>query len=138
VLARFLIYGLLGWCLEVVFTGLAAALQKDRSATATTYLWMFPIYGGAALGLEQAQAALGDLFWLTRAVVYVAIIYCAELSAGWLLRRALGRCPWDYTGRGVHLAGLIRLDYAPAWLAVALLFEPAHGAVARMAEVLAV
>lgn len=135
-LARFFLYGLMGWCLEVIFTGIAAAFQRDRSATATTYLWMFPIYAGTALALEQAQAAMVGVFWLTRAVVYVAIIYLAELSTGWVLRRALGRCPWDYQS-GFHLAGLIRLDYAPAWLLAAILFEPAHGAVERMAAVLA-
>ena len=50
---RFLIYGALGWCLEVVFTGVSAVIwDRDRSATGKTYLWMHPIYGATALGLD--------------------------------------------------------------------------------------
>ncbi len=124
VLARFLIYGALGWCLEVLFTGVSAVVfKRDRAATGKTYLWMFPIYGATALLLERLHDAMSAPLPV-RALVYVLVIYLAELSAGWTLRRLLGRCPWDYTGRGLNFRGLIRLDYAPAWLLVALLFEP--------------
>ena len=41
---------------------------------------------------------------------------------GWLLRK-LGVCPWDYSDAPLNIDGLIRLDYAPAWFAVGLLFE---------------
>ncbi len=134
---RFLIYGLLGWGVEVLFTGTLALLQqRDRCATAKTYLWMFPIYGGALLLLEQVEQASQGGHFLARALAYLLVIYGAELLSGWLLRQLLGRCPWDYTGRGHHLFGLINLDYAPAWFAAALLFEPAHAAVARAAAAL--
>ena len=40
---RFLIYGAVGWCIEVLFTGIAAAVfDRDRAATGKTYLWMHP------------------------------------------------------------------------------------------------
>ena len=125
-LARFLIYGAIGWCLEVFFTGASAALfDRDRSATGKTYLWMFPIYGATALLLETLHDFMAVPLAL-RALVYVLVIYVAEFTTGWALRRLLGRCPWDYTGHGLNLCGLVRLDYAPAWLLVALLFEPAR------------
>jgi len=34
----------------------------------------------------------------------------------------LGDCPWRYR-KGMHLHGLVRLDYAPYWLGAALGFE---------------
>lgn len=124
-LARFLLYGCAGWVLEVCFTGASSILfQRDRSATGKTYLWMHPIYGATALGLEYVHERLKHRPRALRALVYTGIIFGAEYSTGWLLRRVLGRCPWDYEKKGWSVKGLIRLDYAPAWYATGLLFEP--------------
>jgi len=126
VLPRFLLYGCAGWVLEVCFTGTSAAIfQKDSHGTAKTYLWMHPIYGATALGLEFLHDRLRFLPRPLRALAYTAVIYGAEFTTGWLLRRALGRCPWDYT-RGWNVKGLVRLDYFPFWYGAALLFEPAR------------
>ncbi len=125
---RFLIYGALGWCLEVVFTGVSAVIwDRDRAATGKTYLWMHPIYGATALVLEFVHGAMSEQGWLLRGLIYVVIIYVAEFSSGWLLERLLGRCPWDYRGKGINIRGLVRLDYAPAWFVAGLLFEPVRG-----------
>lgn len=119
--------------LEVCFTGLGAALfQHDRSATGKTYLWMHPIYGATALGLERLHERLGFLPRPWRALAYMGVIFGAEYATGWLLRRGLGRCPWDYEDRGWSVRGLIRLDYAPAWYGTALLFEPLREALLRL------
>ncbi|WP_141588073.1 MULTISPECIES: hypothetical protein [unclassified Myxococcus] len=123
-LSRFLVYGCVGWVLEVMFTGTGAALKKDRNATARTYLWMHPIYGGTALALEEVSARLKPLPRPLRALVYTGLIFGAEYGTGWLLKRLLGRCPWDYAPHRWSVHGLIRLDYAPAWYLTALLFEP--------------
>jgi uncharacterized membrane protein len=131
---RFLIYGALGWTLEVVFTGLWSIVRhRDRAATGKTYLWMHPIYGGTALLLERVHEVLAASLLAVRVAAYLGIIYLAEYVSGFLLRALLGRCPWDYSGRGLHLHGLIRLDYAPAWILVCLLFEPARAFAARLA-----
>lgn len=131
---RFLVYGFLGWGLEVLFTGLhAALLGKDRSATGKTYLWMHPIYGGAALALEYVSRKL-DRYPATRPFAYVPLIYAVEYASGYALRRVLGRCPWDYGKNGTNLHGLIRFDYAPAWLAAAYLFDPIAKRVSRALE----
>ncbi len=123
-LSRFLLYGCTGWVLEVLFTGAGAALKRDRSATARTYLWMHPIYGGTALALEEVSARLKPLPRPLRALAYTALIFAAEYGTGWALKRLLGRCPWDYAPHKWSVHGLIRLDYAPAWYLTALLFEP--------------
>jgi hypothetical protein len=129
VLPRFLLYGCAGWVLEVCFTGASAAIfEKDSHGTAKTYLWMHPIYGATALGLEFLHDRLRFLPRPLRALAYTVVMFGAEFATGWLLRRALGRCPWDYTQRGWNVKGLVRLDYFPFWYGAALLFEPAREA----------
>jgi hypothetical protein len=119
--------------MEVCFTGLGAALfQRDTHGTAKTYLWMHPIYGATALGLEFLHDRLRFLPRPVRALAYTAVIFGAEFATGWLLRRALGRCPWDYEQRGWSVKGLIRLDYAPFWYAAGLLFEPMRESLLRV------
>lgn len=135
VLSRFLLYGAAGWTLEVFFTGVCSVLGKDRAATAKTYLWMHPIYGGAALGLEQLEVLMKRrrIPFAARAAVHTLGIYGVEYSTGALLRRAVGRCPWDYgESGGRHLNGLVRLDYAPLWYGVAALFTLARPLLHRM------
>jgi uncharacterized membrane protein len=135
VLKRFLAYGCAGWIAEVAFTGAFSGLfGRDKSATAKTYLWMHPIYGLGGLALEWMSARLRGWNRPARALACVPVIFGMELSSGWILRKALGRCPWDYKGQGVELFGLIRLDYAPAWYALALLFEPASQRLRTLAE----
>lgn len=124
VLRKFLIYGFAGWVVEVLFTGAFSAVKKDRAATAKTYLWMHPIYGLTALGMEWLSNRLRPLPWPVRGLAYTAAIYGAEYSSGWMLKKFLGKCPWDYSGCGRDVHGLVRLDYAPAWYALGLLFEP--------------
>ena len=119
--------------MEVCFTGLGAALFKgDAHCTATTYLWMHPIYGATALGLELLHDRLRWLPRPLRALAYTAVIFGAEFATGWVLRKLLGRCPWDYAQNGWNVSGLIRLDYAPFWYGAALLFEPARQALLRV------
>ncbi len=120
---RFLAYGLLGMSLEVLFTGAAAGLRRDRSLAGQSYAWMLPIYGAGGLALEALHRALAGATWWGRGAAYVAAIYGIEYASGAALRRTLGRCPWDYGRRGLNVDGLVRLDYAPAWLAAGLLLE---------------
>ena len=132
-LSRFLLYGCVGWVLEVCFTGTSAALfEKDRHGTAKTFLWMHPIYGLTALALERLHTRLERWPRAVRALAYTGVIFGAEYATGRLLRRALGRCPWDYSHARWHLHGLIRLDYAPAWYAAALAFEPVREAFLKL------
>ena len=132
-IARFLTYGCAGWVVEVCFTGMHAALfERDRQATAKTYLWMHPIYGATAMGLEFLHDRLRFLPRPLRALAYTTVIFGAEFATGWLLRRALGRCPWDYQQKGWSVKGLVRLDYFPFWYGAALAFEPVRDAMLRV------
>ena len=122
---RFLAYGVLGLGVEVVFTSLGRALRlRDRRLVGTTYLWMLPIYGAGGLLLERLHARLEQrgVAPSVRALAATGAILAWEYGSGSLLRRALGKCPWNYT-RGMTLRGYVRLDYAPYWYGAALLFE---------------
>lgn len=134
-LKRFLLYGCAGWIAEVLFTGAAsAALERDPNATSKTYLWMHPIYGVAGLAIEATARWLGarKVPRPVRALAYVPLMYAAEYASGWLLCRVLGKCPWDYGQRGINTHGLVRWDYAPAWYAAGLAFEPVADAVVEL------
>jgi uncharacterized membrane protein len=119
---KFALYGCAGWVLEVLFTGTKAALSRDKKLAARTYLWMHPIYGAAGLTLEGLHRKLAGRSRLTRALASLGVIYATEYASGAALRHVLGDCPWRYR-EGMHLHGLVRLDYAPFWLGAALGFE---------------
>lgn len=123
---RFFLYGLLGWSLEVLWTGFLSALHGDLRLTATTYLWMFPVYGLAVI-LEPVHDGIRPWPWWLRGLVWVVVIWFIEMSTGSMIRLFTGVVPWDYTGETPwQVGGVIRLDMAPLWFLVGLLFERLH------------
>ena len=131
---NFLLCGITGWCIEVVFTSAESLLNHDWRLMGKTSLLMFPIYGCAALlgpigkGVDR-WLSVGPPFQLRTSdrlirhgMLDMVLIFTAEyLTGAWL--RTKGICPWDYTGRSMNINGLIRLDFAPLWFAAGLLFE---------------
>lgn len=124
-MVHFIIYGLLGWCLEIIWTGLGSLLNGDVCLTAKTYLWMFPIYGLAILFEPLHDEIRPWPTWL-RGTVWTLLCFAVEYSSGWMLHAILGTIPWDYSRAAFNIHGLIRLDYAPAWFVAGLLFEKIH------------
>lgn len=121
-LIRFIIYGLCGWLMEILWTGIHSFYNKEFSLMGQTSLWMFPIYGCAVL-LEPICIVLESFPLLIRGGVYMLCIFCGEYISGYGLVKLIGVCPWDYSESQFHVDGLIRLDYAPAWFLVGLGFE---------------
>jgi len=124
VLTRFAIYGLLGWNMEVLFTGIMSGLSGNPRLIAHTYLWMFPIYG-LAVFLEPLHELMRPLHWYLRGLTWVLVIWAVELTTGGLIRWLVGTSPWIYRD-GWQVANLIRLDMAPLWFMAGLLFERIH------------
>ena len=119
---NFLICGLTGWCMEILFTSSAGSLARhDGRLIGQTSLWMFPIYGMAAC-IGPVYAKIKKLPALLRGSIYTVGIFSFEYLSGSLLRRH-HFCPWDYSSARANVNGLIRLDYAPFWLGAGLLFE---------------
>ena len=132
---RFCIYGMLGWCWEVVWTAVtekAFGKQKDWRLMGHSYLWMFPIYGLLAPIGEPIHNALRPRFWLLRGLAYLTGIWAVEYGTGWTLRKLTGRCPWDYSHLRGNVHGIIALEYAPVWFLFGLGFERVHDFLVRL------
>ena len=138
---RFAVYGLAGWCSEVLTTGLRSRGRDGNwRLTGTTYLWMLPIYGVAAVAFEPAHAASVRAGWpgWQRAAAWTAGIYAVEAASGELVRQLTGEVPWDYSrprGRKpapANWRGLVRPAYAPVWFAVGLGMERLHDLLNRV------
>lgn len=123
---RFAVYGVMGWAMEIGFTAVTEQLEGrgDRRLTGHTYLWMLPLYGMAAVMFEPVHRRVRMRSAAVRGAAYAAGFIATEYASGALLRRVVGVCPWDYTGRSRFVVdGVTRLDYAPLWAAVGLGME---------------
>jgi uncharacterized membrane protein len=123
---RLLLYGGVGLLIEVFWTGAYSMIAGDARLTATTYLWMMPIYGFFGMVSERLHERIRTYPVLVRGLVWAGFIFVVEYACGYLLRVFLGVCPWDYSSAAYAVDGLIRLDYAPAWFFLGLLFEHLH------------
>lgn len=140
-LLKLIVYGHIGFLLEIWFTGIHSFIfKRDKTMTATTYLPMVLVYGFTALALEGVSQAIPWTFYL-KAFLYVPIIYGMEALSGWTLKQLIGSIPWDYH-RGFSTKtrwtpmGLINLKYAPFWLLVAMAFDPITDFLTKMLHAL--
>lgn len=120
-LNNFLKCGLVGWCMEILFTGMGALRRRDMTLKGFTSLWMFPIYGCAAVLAPIGRLLRKKPFWL-RGTTYMGIFYSVEYLAGRLLEKQKS-CPWDYSRSRWNIGRVIRLDFAPCWFGAGLIFE---------------
>lgn len=118
---NFIHCGLLGWCLEILFTAFHSYRKRDLKLSGTTSIWMFPIYGMAAFFAPVSRMLKGRNF-IFRGLVYTGIIFLCEFVSGTLLCKK-GFCPWNYERSRWNIAKVIRLDYTPCWFISGLLFE---------------
>ena len=112
--------GLIGWCMEICWTGIRSMLQGDARLTGQSSLWMFPIYGMAS-AIVPFYPMIKPLNILLRGYLYMICFFAVEYVTGSLLR-FFGACPWDYSECRFQVNGLIRLDYGPAWFGAGLFF----------------
>ena len=102
----FFVYGLLGWCAEVIF----AAVKEHRLVNRGFLCGpICPIYGFGMVALLYAARALGAPgLPLSVPVVFVVggvLTTLLELVAGWGLYRLFRIRWWDYTGIPFNLGG---------------------------------
>jgi uncharacterized membrane protein len=130
VLIRFLIYGCLGWCGEIIFTAVTDRLSgraKNWLLMGVTSLWYFPMYGSIVFLYEPLHDFLRPQFFLIRAVAYLLGFWAIEYAGGWLIWKLTGHKPWDYThSPGGSLHGLIRWNFVLVWPLYGLALEPVH------------
>lgn len=118
---NFIHCGILGWCMEIIFTAIDSFRKRQLTLKGNTSVWMFPIYGMAAF-LAPVCRLLKNKTIFVRGITYAGLIFVGEYISGSLLKKK-GFCPWDYSKAKWNINGLIRLDYAPNWFLVGLIFE---------------
>jgi len=123
-LILFLVYGVSGLIMEVIWTGLDSLIKRDFKLTATTSIWMFFIYGLAGFS-GPVFDTLNSLPLVIRGGIYTVCIFTVEYITGMCLKK-VKLCPWDYSGCRFAVQGVIRLDFAPAWFTAGLIFERMH------------
>ena len=118
---KFFLFGSAGLVMEVFWTGMGSLINKDFKATSKTSIWMFFIYGSTAF-MTPLIHIMQPFHWLIRGLVYALTIFLIEYTMG-ISMKAVKICPWDYSGARYNIHGVIRLDYAPVWVAVGLIKE---------------
>lgn len=118
---NFITCGILGWCLEIIFTAFHSFRRKQFDLPGKTSVWMFPIYGMASF-LWPVYNLMKKKHFLFRGFVYAILIFAGEYITGTLLMRK-DLCPWSYERSKWNVRKVIRLDYLPCWIAAGLLFE---------------
>ena len=132
----FFVYGLLGWCAEVVF----AAVKEHRLVNRGFLCGpICPIYGFGMVALLYAVQGLAR--WglpASAPVVFVAgglLTTLLELVAGWGLYRLFRIRWWDYTGIPFNLGGYICPQFSLLWgLGSVVMVKGLHPLLARLGD----
>ena len=118
---KFILCGAIGWCAEILWTGLNSFANGRFKLMGHSSLWMFPIYGCAAF-IEPLSKIYRKFSTFSRGIIYMLHIFFAEFVSGSILKK-YGICPWDYSASPLNINGIIRLDYAPLWFGLGLFYE---------------
>lgn len=118
---RFFIYGGIGLCIEVFWTGLCSFFGGDFTFMGHSSLVMFPIYGSVVF-LEPLFNELRYNNVFLRGVAYMLLIFSAEYFSGTFLN-IIGICPWSYAEAKYNINGVVRIDYMPLWFGVGIMYE---------------
>ena len=115
--------GILGWCIEIIWTAFHGIKSKNNKFIGYTSIIMFPIYGLASV-IKPISLKLKKMKMPTiiRGTVYAIGIFMVELITGSILKKT-NNCPWDYSDKKYNITGVIRIDYAPLWCIVGVIFE---------------
>ncbi|XP_020642877.3 transmembrane protein 229B [Pogona vitticeps] len=121
VVGRAYIYAIHGHFAEMLFA--TVIMGGEWTFPGVTGLWPLFLYGAGGLALEGIHLSLrGDCCLLTRCTLYTLCIFLCQFCLGALLR-AVGACPWDYTGFRFNLLGLVALEHSLVWFVGSLLLE---------------
>ena len=123
---RLYLYGIHGFCDEVIFTCLHDSyhIGFDRRLQGYSSISAFFLYGLSSLFLEFIYLTYlkkrFNIFF--RCVIYVLWSFSWEFFTGLVLRQ-LSACPWDYSSSPYNVYGLINLEYTPVWCFCGLIQE---------------
>ena len=91
--------GILGWCIEIIWTAFHGMKSKNNKFIGYTSIIMFPIYGLASV-IKPISLKLKKMKMPTiiRGIVYSIGIFMVELITGSILKKT-NNCPWDYSDK---------------------------------------
>lgn len=111
VLAYFLLYSCIGWCLEVVYAAVTTVQLVNRGFLNGP---VCPIYGfGMVLVLFLLTPLENDLLALYLGGVILPS--SLELVGGWILYKLYRTRWWDYTDKPFNIGGYICLEFSLLW-----------------------
>ncbi|MGN0707867.1 MAG: putative ABC transporter permease [Faecalibacterium sp.] len=128
-LAYFLIYSFLGWCLEVIFAAVTTGELANRGFLNGP---LCPIYG---LGMDIVLLALTPVQGSLLALYLGGVLLpsALELVAGWTLYKAFHTRWWDYSDYPFNLGGYICLEFCLLWgVGVVLMLRVIHPIIAGL------
>lgn len=118
---KFIFCGIIGWALEICWTGIHSLENGRKDLMGNSSILMFPIYGCAAI-ISPLSKLYKNCNTLVRGSIYMLHIYLGEYVYGRFLKKHQ-ICPWDYSKAKHQLEGLIRLDFIPVWFCTGLFYE---------------
>ena len=111
ILAYFLIYSCIGWCLEVIYAAATTGQLVNRSFLNGP---VCPIYGfGMILVLFLLTPLQGSILLLY--IGGVILPSALELVGGWLLYKVYHTRWWDYSDFPFNIGGYICLEFCLLW-----------------------
>ena len=131
-LAAFLIYSVIGWCVESIYMSFCNRRPTNRGFGRGPYC---PIYGvGAVVGYIILSPLKGRFVLLYLAGAVSATLF--EFLVGTLMRRVFGEMWWDYNEKPFNYKGVICLESTAAWglyaiIVIQLLNDKVHGWIDR-------
>lgn len=138
---RFLVYGALGWCAEIIWTALTRRLSgraQNWLLMGETSLWSFFLYGSIVFLYEPLHNSLRSQPLVLRAGLYLLGFWTVEFLGGWLIWKLSRSKPWDYSrSPGGNLLGLIRWNFVLVWPFVGLALEPLHDGLVQLTPLVA-
>ena len=133
VLAYFLIYSCLGWCVEVVYAAVSTGQLVNRGFLNGP---VCPIYG---FGMILVLFALTPLQHSVLLLYIGGVILpsALELIGGWILYKIYHTRWWDYSDYPFNIGGYICLEFCLLWgVGTLVVMKAVHPAIAAIFELI--
>ena len=89
----FILCGLTGWCMEILWTGLHSILSGELTMTGKTSLLMFPIYGCGAI-IRPLSGKLSAVPLFVRGCIYTVGFFFVEFISGVRIYQGVSQYRW--------------------------------------------
>ena len=131
ILAFFLIYSCLGWCLEVIYAAVSTGQLVNRGFLNGP---VCPIYGfGMIIVLFTLSPLVDNLLLLYIGGVILPSVL--ELAGGWALYKLYHTRWWDYSDFPFNIGGYICLEFSLLWgVGTVVVMKAVHPVIAGLVE----